>query len=367
MYTIFKLTVASIKMFVRSRQALFFTLFMPLVIMLIFGYIGFDKPPKLDVGIVTHNPSAETQAFVSQVEQFPIFTIHTGTLEEEQTQLNEGNRAVVLDIPDYLIPKGPQAPQEQQSIIAYENAGQASQAQTVVSLLNQLITQQTLQTAHVQPIASITERNVNAHNLRYIEFLLPGLIALSIMQMSVFSVAFLFTQYKEKGVLKRLLATPMQPFQFVAANAITRLIVSVLQAFIFIAAGLILFHVHVVGSYLLLVLCVMLGALMFLGLGFTISGVAKTVDSVPAIANLVVFPMLFLGGTFISISSMPTWLQAVAKFLPLTYFSSALRDIMTKGSGLVDIKWDLIAMVVWGVILIGLATYTFSFQEKDSA
>jgi ABC-2 type transport system permease protein len=88
--------------------------------------------------------------------------------------------------------------------------------------------------------------------LRYIEFLLPGLIALSVMQMSVFSVAFVFTQYKEKGVLKRLLATPMKPLQFVAANAITRLIVSVVQAAIFIVMGILLFKVHIIGSYWLL-------------------------------------------------------------------------------------------------------------------
>jgi ABC-2 type transport system permease protein len=357
MYTILRLTIASIKMFVRSRQALFFTLFMPFMIMLIFGYIGFDKPPKIDVGLVLHSPMPATAQFVDQIRKFPTFTIHEGTLTDEKTQLDEGNRSIVLDITDNVV-------ETNGKIIAYENAGQIGQAQTVVSILNQFISAATISKAGVTPLVAIEESQVNAHNLRYIEFLLPGLIALSIMQMSVFSVAFLFTQYKEKGVLKRLLATPMQPFHFVAANAITRLIVSVAQAFIFIGAGLILFHTHVVGSYWVLLLCVILGAIMFLGLGFTISGFAKTVDSVPAIANLIVFPMLFLGGTFISIANMPWWLQAVAKFLPLTYFSSALRDVMTKGAGLFDIKWDLLAMVVWGIILITVATMTFSFQEK---
>jgi ABC-type multidrug transport system permease subunit len=131
------------------------------------------------------------------------------------------------------------------------------------------------------PIVSVKQEEINAHNLRYIEFLLPGLIALSIMQMAVFSVAFVFTQYKEKGVLKRLLATPMRPIHFVLSNAITRLLVSIAQAAIFIVLGLVLFGVHVVGSYLLLALAVILGAFMFLGLGFTISGLAKTTDTVP--------------------------------------------------------------------------------------
>src|SRR5207253_3294624 len=130
-------------------------------------------------------------------------------------------------------------------IVVYEHAGQAGQAQAVVAILNQFVSRATIAQAHVEPLFSIDEQTVNAHNLRYIEFLLPGLIALSIMQMSVFSVAFVFTQYKEKGTLKRLLATPMKPIQFVVANTITRLIVSVAQAAIFIIAGIILFHAHV--------------------------------------------------------------------------------------------------------------------------
>jgi ABC-2 type transport system permease protein len=367
MYTTYQLTIASIKMFVRNRQALFFTLFMPLMIMLIFGFIGFDKPPKIDVGLVVHDPSPATAQFVDQIRNFPTFTIHEGALEEEQKLMNEGNLAVILDIPDYLVPTTPQPAAERQSIIAYENAGQAGQAQAVTSILNQFIYKVTIDSAHAQLPFDIAEKPVNVHNLHYIEFLLPGLIALSIMQMSVFSVAFVFTQYKEKGVLKRLLATPMKPIQFVAANAITRLLVSVLQAAIFIIVGILLFHAHIIGSYWLLLLCVVLGTLMFLGLGFTISGLAKTVESVPAIANLVVFPMLFLGGTFFAISNMPPWLQAFAKFLPLTYFSTALRDVMTKGAGFTDIMWNLFAMVMWSAILITLATITFRFQERESA
>jgi ABC-2 type transport system permease protein len=295
MNPIYALTIASMKMFLRSRQALFFSLFTPLIIMFIFGSIGFDKPQKIDVGLVTHHPTLHTTQFIDQFQQISSFSITEGTLKQE---------------------------------------------------LNQQI--------------------VNSRNLRYIEFLLPGLIALSVMQMSVFSVAFVFTQYKEKGVLKRLLATPMLPHQFVLANVITRLFVAVAQAIIFIAIGLWLFNVHVVGSFALILLCVTLGAVMFLGLGFTVSGLAKTVDSVPVIANLVVFPMLFLGNVFFSNSNMPPWLATVSKLLPLSYFATVLRDVMTKGSTLLDIKWNLLAMALWGAALITVATMTFRFQDKEA-
>jgi ABC-2 type transport system permease protein len=213
-------------------------------------------------------------------------------------------------------------------------------------------------------LVTLSVDEINAHNLKYIDFLLPGLIALSVMQLAVFSVAFVFVDFKEKGILKRVLATPVKPYQFVTANIITRLLVAVVQALFFILVGVIFFKVHVIGSYLYILVTVILGALMFLGLGFTISGLSKTTESVPALANLVVFPMLFLGGTFFPIDSMPTWLQYISKVLPLTYFSTALRDIMTKGAGFKDIYINILIMLVWSLVLVTLAVMTFSFEEK---
>src|SRR5205085_999298 len=100
MYTTYKLTLAAAKMFLRNRQALFFTLFFPFFIMLIFGYIGFDKPQKIDVGLVTHAPTATTQQLIDQLKSFETFTIHEGTLTDEQAALTRGDRSVVIDVPD---------------------------------------------------------------------------------------------------------------------------------------------------------------------------------------------------------------------------------------------------------------------------
>ena len=363
MYTTLMLTKVAMKMFLRNKQALFFTLIMPLFIMLIFGYIGFDKPQKIDVGVVIHSPNTETAVFVDAVRKFPTFTVHEDALSLERAALDAGNRAAVIDVQNDLLVTGQKTPKE---LIVYTNASKAGEAQAVVSILNQAIYQMTISQSGQSPIVSVKTQEINAHNLRYIEFLLPGLIALSIMQMAVFSVAFVFTQYKEKGVLKRLLATPMKPIHFVLSNAVTRLVVSVVQATIFIVLGLVLFGVHVVGSYFLLAITVILGAFMFLGLGFTISGLAKTTDSVPVLANLTVFPMMFLGGTFFAVENMPNWLQVIAKLLPLTFFSTSVREIMTKGTGLGGIAPDLIGMAVWCVILYILATFTFRLQERDS-
>src|SRR5262245_4360518 len=145
MYTTTKLTIAAVKMFLRNRQALFFTLFMPVMIMLIFGYIGFDKPTKIDVGVVAHSPSPATAQFLEQIKQFPTFSVHEGALADEQAALDKGDRAVVLDIPDRLI-------DGKQKATAYINAGKQGEAQAVVSILNQFATEGALTAAHLQPL-----------------------------------------------------------------------------------------------------------------------------------------------------------------------------------------------------------------------
>ena len=361
--TTLELIKGSLKMFIRNRQAAFFTLVFPLITMFIFGLIGFDRPPQFDIGLATRNPQSQTQEFIDQIKKIEVFKITEGSIDSELEALNKGDRVAVLEIPSDFMSLNPSQPKE---LKIYINEGQQSQAQATVSILSQYLDKTTLQIAHIPAFFTIKQETVNARNLKYLDFLLPGLIAMSVMQMAVFSVAFVFVQFKEKGVLKRLVATPMRPYQFVTANIVTRLIVSVLQTAIFIVAGILILDVTVVGSYFLILLCVILGALMFLGLGFTISGFAKTLETVPVFANLIVFPMLFLGGVFFPITGMPDWLQTVAKTLPLTYFSGALRKVMTEAAGLGAIKWDLLAMLGWSVVLIILATITFRFQEREA-
>lgn len=365
MNTTLTLTKSSIKMFVRNKQALFFTLFTPVIIMAVFGFIGFDRVPKVDVGIVTENPSPATQQFIDSLKNVPAFDIHQGSNTEEAEALSKGERSVVIALPNRFIPENLTSPVTQTARV-YVNAGDQQQAETVLSIFRQTLDQTTLQAVGAPSLFAIERIDVNSRNLRYIDFLVPGIVALSVMQMAVFSVAFVFVDYKEKGVLKRLVATPMKPYQFVTANVVTRLLVALLQAAILIAIGVFAFKAQVIGSYWLVALIALLGAVMFLGLGFTISGFAKTVESVPALANLVVFPMLFLGGTFFPLDSMPDWLARIAGYMPLTYFTTSMREVMIEDAGLGDVSTKLLWMLGWSAVLITLAVFTFRFSEQEN-
>jgi ABC-2 type transport system permease protein len=362
MYCTYMLTLASLKMFLRNRAALFFSLFVPLVIMLIFGAMRFDRQSPMDVGLVTQKPNLATATMIQQLRQIPALTIHAGKLDDELRELKSGKRIAVLVVPDDLVMPGSS---RSSTLTVYVDRSNPLEANTALAFVHQMADKATLVASGAKPLFAVEEESVSARSFRYIEFLLPGLIAMSVMQMSVFSVAFVFAQYREKGILKRLLATPVRPSQFVAANIVARLLMSLLQAAIFIASGLVLFHVQVQGAFWLLALCVLLGALMFLGLGFTISGLARSMETVPVLANLIVFPMLFLGNVFFPASNMPAWLQPFAANLPLSYFARALRAVMSEGAGIVQVRWDLLGTVLWAAALITLAMFTFRLQERE--
>jgi ABC-2 type transport system permease protein len=359
------LTWSAIKMFFRNKQALFFTFFSPLLIMVIFGLIGLDKVQKTDVGVALSGPpTAGTQQFVDQLKQVPSFNIHEDTEPNLRDQITNDKLSAVFLIPADLIPDNANPASSTHTVTVLTNSGEAQAAGIAQSIMSEILDKTALGITNGSNIFQLQAQEINSNHLKYIDFLLPGLIALSLMQMSIFSVAFVFTNYKEKGILKRLLATPMHPITFVTANVLTRLIVSFLQTAVFIAVGVWFLHAHVVGSYALVALITILGSIMFLGLGFTISGISKTTESVPALANLVAFPMLFLGGTFFPLSSFPPWLAHIAKYLPLSFLSDALRQVMTKAVGISAIRSDLLWMLAWSVVLVGLANYAFSFEEK---
>lgn len=365
-HTTLTLTSSAMKMFVRNKQSLFFALFMPLMIMVIFGFIGFDKMSATKLGIVSPNPTPATQTFIDQFKNAPNISLSFGTEQEMRDALLKNDLAAVFVIPDSLIPtpSPSSAMPETQTVTVLENVGQLQQAKIAETIMSQILDRTTIAMVNAPQFFELNTEEVSVRSTKYIDFLMPGILGMSLMQMAVFGVAFVFADYKEKGILKRLLATPMKPFQFVSSQVITRLIVALAQSAILIAAAMLLLHTHVYGSWLLIGMIAILGSVMFLGLGFAISGVANNVDSVPAIANLIVFPMMFLGGTFFPIDSMPDWLQGIVRYLPLQFLTHSLREVMANGASAMAVRSDLLWMLGWAVVMVALAMFTFRFEER---
>jgi ABC-2 type transport system permease protein len=354
------LFIASAKMFFRNRAALFFSLVVPLLIMLIFGVLNFGGSTEINLGLVNQADTADSAALVRALDDNPAFDLHPGERDAELSELRNGNRDVVL-----VIPVGYQselASRADSGLTAYTNMARPQQAQVGGLLLNAVIGQVVLSGGQGGPTGPLVQmEELPGRDLGYIDFLVPGMLALTVMQLGLFSVAFGFVQLKRTGALRRLFATPTSPGYFLGAQVTSRLLIGLAQVLILLGVGL-WFGLQLVGSVPLLLAVSVLGSTIFLAMGFAVAGWAKNEDQAAPVANLLSLPMTFLSGVFFPRDAMPDLLRRITEFLPLTYLSDALRRIANDGAGVTDIGGDLLGLAVWAVIAFVVAVRLFSWE-----
>lgn len=355
------LFAASVKMFVRNRVALFFSLFLPLIIMLIFGVLNFEGSTTISLGIVDEADTEESGAFIEQLSAYEYLEISEGDREAEMQELEDGNRGFVLVIPpDYAPPFGGET-----GLVAYASSSDPAQAQVGQGLLQQAVAGAMAADFPGSipdiPRVGLTFESVESRELGYIDFLVPGIVGMTVMQLGLFGVAFGFVQLKRTGALRRLFATPTSPAYFLSAQVASRLVLGYVQVAILIGIG-IWFGLQMFGSWLVLAVIIGLALLIFLAVGFGVAGWAKNEDQAAPVANLISLPMLFLSGVFFPRDAMPEFLRGVTQFMPLTYVNEALRGVMNDGAGLVDLGPQLLGMGVWAVITFALAVWLFKWE-----
>ena len=352
------LTVASVKMWFRDRQAIFWTFFLPLVLMVIFGVLNFGDLGAVDLAVVDeadNQTSRDLVAKLGEIESFDL--IDHGTKHQEIEALSQGDRDLVLVIPpNFAVSGGPVTVQ------MFFNAGQSRQTQIGEAVIRQILDEMTFAVTDVPGRFTIDAQPVDSRNLRFIDFLMPGIVAMSIMQMGLFSVAFSFVQLKNRGVLRRLLATPVHPASFLFAQVFTRLTVSILQTLVLIGVAVAFFSVDIAGNMASILLLALLGGGVFVSLGFAVSGWARTEEVAAPIANVIALPMMFLSGVFFPRSIMPGALQAVTDFLPLSYLIDALRNVATDGDVLWTQGWNILGLAVWTAISFLVAVRLFKWE-----
>ena len=358
------LFVASVKMFVRNRAAVFFSLFLPLIIMLIFGVLNFEGSTEIQLGIVDEADTEASAALVERMREFEYLVITEEGRDAGLAALEAGDRDFVL-----VVPAGYEAPNAggDSSIVAYASNADPAQAQVAQGLLQQAVGQAMFgSVGGSDPDAPsfrppVTFESVESRDLGYIDFLVPGIVGMTIMQLGLFGVAFGFVQLKRTGALRRLFATPTSPAYFLSAQVLSRLIIGIAQVAILFGVG-IWFGLQMFGDYLTLLVIVLIGSAIFLAVGFAIAGWAKNEDQAAPVANLVSLPMMFLSGVFFPREAMPDFLASITQFMPLTYVNEALRAIVNQGAGLLSLGPQLLGMGAWAVITFVLAVRMFRWE-----
>jgi ABC-2 type transport system permease protein len=211
-------------------------------------------------------------------------------------------------------------------------------------------------------VAVAAPQSASVNTITAIDYFLPGMIAYIILQSGINYVAIGLADLRARKVLRRFRATPVRPAQILSAQICGGALTVFLQLVVLIALGLILFQARTYGSWLVAVVPMVLGVAAFVGIGFLLTSAARTSEAARGLATMVAFPMMFLSGVFFPITTLPGWLQTAVHFLPLTWLTDALHQVMNNGAGLADIALDCLVLAAWAVVSFALATWRFRWD-----
>jgi len=355
-------TALLLRAYTRDWVALFFGFFFPLIFMSLFGVLNFGSFGHVAVGVADEANNADSAELISSFSKIETLQVHKGARADELAALDKGDRDIVLVIPsDFRIAPvqpGAAAP----TLTMYQSSAHAEQSAVGSSILQQFVDQLSFAVTRSAPVVTIKREEVAGRNLKYVDFLTPGIVGMTIMQLGIASVMFTFVVDRQRGVIRRIMATPISRRNYMAAHVLERLILAVVQVGVLVAVAVLLFKVQIVGSMALLLLLTVLGSALFLCLGFAVTGFVTTENQAPAIMQLVTLPQLFLSGVFFSRDVVPAFLKPVSDYLPLTFLNDALRQVATTGASIGDIRGDLTGIVVWAAVTFFLAFRFFRLE-----
>lgn len=353
--------LAQLKLTLREKQAWFWGIFFPVILMVIFMVI-FSGDSSDDfqtkVAIVDENPNKTSKMMLTQLQQIPVIEIESDQpVSEEKAKEwikeQEIDAAIVLPDSEDATSIG---------LIVNKENEQNVTTQVVSGILVNFVQQANLAAAQATPTYELQFESISAGDaeLDYTDFLLTGMIALSIAQGGLFGMVDL-VEMRRKGLIKRLRMTPANMGIFGLSDMIMRLLFSIVQIILLSLIGVFIFGANLYINFPSLILVFLIGSLSFTALGYFISSFSNTTEAYMGVANIVSFLMMFLSGVFFPIETMPEWLQPVSNILPLTYFADGLRESMVYETSILSnsILFGFGNMVIWGVIAFIIGAWLY--------
>lgn len=347
----------------RDKTAIFFVIIFPLIFLFVFGSIfGRSSGTSFKVALLNQSSSSVASEFVTQSQQNKLFKIDqkVGSFDEANEKMTRGQLDAIIILPQDFGQIDNKMPSGEAKIYFNQNSEQAGQAiGSILSSQFQAINQQYVNAE--APFTVVSER-LNTKGLSQFDYVFAGLLGFSIIGLGIFGPVNIFPALKKQGVLKRLHTTPLKVWQYFLANVGSQSTIGLVSIAIQFLVAITIFNLNVAGNYLTLAAFIVLCIATILGIGLAIGGWAKNEQQAAPLANLIVFPMLFLSGTFFPRFLMPEWLQSVSAFLPLTPVIEGIRLIVTEGKTLVDISSQVGLLAIWCVIIYAVAFRVFRWE-----
>lgn len=212
-------------------------------------------------------------------------------------------------------------------------------------------------------LGSMVKKQIEGQDIRYIDWLFPGILGMNMMFSSLWGVGYIVVRYRKIGVLKRLMVTPLTAFEYLSAQLVSRLFVLMFSVVVVWVGSHLFFKFQVNGSYVSLFLVFLAGSLAMSALGLLLASRGTSEEFVSGVLNFIAWPMMFLSEVWFSLEGAPAWVKTIAQIFPLTHLLKAARRVMNDGATLVEVTPELTLLVLFTVIFIGTGAALFSWNN----
>jgi ABC-type multidrug transport system permease subunit len=336
--SLYQLTIVRFRLFLREPEAVFWIFIFPILLAVGLGIAFRNRPADvLQVGATT---TQLTQALAADKG------LTAATMDE-----SGGTHALATGNILLLAIQRPDG-------VAYKYDDTNPDARTA-----RLLADRAIQTAAGRREAVRAENElVHETGARYIDFVVPGLLGMNLMGSAMWGLGFSIVEARQKKLLKRLVASPMPKWQYLASFMLSRLAMLIIEVAMFLGFARLVFGVPFRGSLVELAFLCLLTSLAFTGLGLLAASRAKTMEAVSGLMNLVMLPMWILSGVFFSASRFPAVVQPVVRALPLTAAIDALRGNMLQGMNLGQEAVPVAILAAWFAVPFAVSLRIFRWR-----
>ena len=358
------LTWANLKMMARNRQAIFWALFFPLLLVVVFGLFDFNGVGAADVAVIDQSGGPRAELLRERLEEIEFLELEYQELDpgEARDKVADGDLGYLIVIPEMFDDPAAQAQAESPApVILVYSTRNPDRNQLVDGAVRNLVSDIHSESGPIVPSQLLTADVIQVPEVDYFDNVLLGLLGLGIMTNSIISIAVRISTYRNQSILKRLLVTPLPIWKFFAAEITAHVLLALVQAGIILTVGVFVFGGHVHGNILWVLVITALGSIVFLNIGFILSAWAKSPAAASGMGNAVSLPMMFFAGTFFSTAALPWVLPQVSLVLPLTPMLAALREVAIDSAPIWDTWPHLAALGGWVAATALAATKVFRF------
>ena len=366
--------------FSRSKLRLIMLVLMPLFMMVMVGFIfpTGDSISDTPIALVNNDSGSLGSSFLSQLQTI---NNQTGMMKLSSAQdfndvkaqlqnndisggiiipenftedISSGRQALITIVIDQ---SNPQMSLTIQSVLTKTIEAMGKQA-AIYNLNSSYHVSITTATSMITPYI-VESKGIVPGEPNYFQFVAPGIIAMVVMMALMTGLPHAISYEKDMGTLDGMLAAPINRLSIILGKVMAQTVRGMIQGFIILILAVVLFGVVIQGNILLVILLILLTVFSFVGLGILITSFTENEETATMVMMTFMFPMMFLSGVFFPLQQMPWYMQGLAKFLPLTYATTALRKVMVLGADITAVWTEVFILIAFGIVLLAIAVPMF--------